>query len=115
MIIQLSIDGSVQDVVQNLKRVIADADRHISVQCRALMALRCLSSNYLDIATAEHWNALLNKLNGMAESDKDVLYLEDALIVLLFLVCIPFYNVYLCFFFTLKKFRVLSLMSCATR
>ncbi len=115
MIIQLSIDGSVQDVVQNLKRVIADADRHISVQCRALMALRCLSSKYLDIATAEHWNALLKKLYGMAESDKDVLYLEDALTVLLFLACIPFYNDYLCFFFTLKKFRVLSLMSCATR
>jgi len=90
MISQLSIDSSVQDVVHNLNRIIADADRNISVQCRALMALRCLSSKSLDIATAEHWNALLKKFYGMAESDKDVLYLENALTVLLFLAFKPF-------------------------
>jgi hypothetical protein len=85
MIIQLSIDSSVLDIVRNLNRIIADVDRHITVQCRALMALRCLSSKYLDIATAEHWNALLKKFYEMAESDQIVLYLEDSLIVLLFL------------------------------
>lgn len=84
-IIQLSIDSSVQDVVHNLNRIIADVDRHITVQCRALMALRCLSSKYLDMATAEQWNALLKKFYEMAERDKNVLYLEDALIVLLIL------------------------------
>ena len=77
----MSIDNSVHDVIQSLSRVIADVDRHISVQCRALMALRCLSSKYLDTATMEHWNALLSKFYEMAETEKNILYLEDALIV----------------------------------
>ena len=85
-IIQLTVDSSVPDVVNNLTLIISDDDRHITVQCRALIALRCLSSKYLDIATADHWNALLKKFYEMAESDKNVLYLEDALIVLLFLI-----------------------------
>lgn len=77
----MSFDSLIHDVIHSLSRVIADVDRHISVQCRALMALRCLSSKYLDIATLEHWNALLSKFYEMAEREKNMLYLEDALIV----------------------------------
>ncbi|KAI9558653.1 hypothetical protein GHT06_015442 [Daphnia sinensis] len=77
---KLSIDCSIHDVINNLSRIIADVDGHISVQCRALMALRCLSSKHLDTATSEHWNALLYKFYEVPQTEKNVLYLEAALI-----------------------------------
>lgn len=79
----------------------ADDTVNIVVQCRAILALRSLGSKYLDLATLEHWNSLLNKFNEVCETNPDSLYLEDILTVgyLSFLSCYEYklvHTLFLC-------------------